>query len=215
MYFGCFDGGFIEHVEDWTEHFYIYTIDSRGHWSGGEEMNPYTAPLELARDLSLSLINTQSEANVDEGMDVIIAGHSHGGWMAMRLAHHLGLSPRFTIHHLLTIDPISYQLCPSSWFPLHALSTTFRWWGEPNDCHKAPRDLESIGESIARAVSNRWTNVYQVSMPYVSSGPIQHATRNLTYQAQTTRQWLSAHGASLRDPRSWQFFDLDLEALFK
>jgi hypothetical protein len=215
MYWGCFDAGFVQHIEDWRERFYIYTIESDGSWSKAQEMNPKTAPMEI----SLMLLNeihertNASDPSSDEKiMDVFLAGHSHGGWMAIRTAYQLSLNSNVQIQHLLTIDPISYELCASSWFPYHVLTNTVRWWGTPHDCHRAPRDLEHLEDTVARATETRWTNIYQETMPYVTSGPIRQATRNFTYQSKSTFDWLTAHRAALLDSTTWTTFYRELSA---
>ena len=209
LFWGCFDAGHIQHPHDTKEHFYLSTMDASGNWSPREELDPLTAPQEIAMRVSgqvKDIASTYSEPTDEPVMDVFIAGHSHGGWMAMRVAYHLSYVKNLEIKELLTIDPVSYNLCASKWFPVHVIVNTLRWWGEPHDCHRAPRDLEPIEARIAKATNGNWTNIYEESMPYLSSGPIRHATRNLSYPAHTTFDWLTAHRATLLDSRSWTRF---------
>lgn len=210
VYWGCFDGGFTQHPSDWNERFFLYTIAPNGEWSAPTEMNARSAPLQIALMLGKELRTLEENADQsssDESlMDLFIAGHSHGGWMAMRVAYQMGLYKRASVENLLTIDPVSYDLCHSAWFPANAVANTFRWWGEPHDCHRAPRDLEHLEPYIAKAAKYRWTNIYETSMPYLSSGPIRHATYNIHYQAKTNFDWWTAHRAILIDPTNWQGF---------
>jgi hypothetical protein len=208
VYWGCFDGGFTQHIGDWNERFFLYTIEPNGQWSQPIEMNPRSAPLEIALMLGKELkeLEESSLTSDDKLMDVMIAGHSHGGWMAMRVAYQVGLYQRARLTNLLTIDPVSYDLCHSAWFPVNAVQNTFRWWGDPHDCHRAPRDLAHIEPYIAKATNYQWINIYETSMPYLSSGPIKAATRNIHYKAFTYFDWWTAHRAILLDPANWQDF---------
>ena len=210
VYWGCFDGGFTQHASDWHERFFLYTIEPNGEWSQPMEMNARSAPQEIALMIGKE-IRQMEEASPgtdpqEKLMDVFIAGHSHGGWMAMRTAYQIALQPKADIKQLLTIDPVSYELCHSAWFPVSMVSNTFRWWGEPHDCHRAPRDLAHIEPYIAKATAGNWTNIYETSMPYLSSGPINSATINRVYAAKTNFDWWTAHRAILIDPTTWTQF---------
>jgi hypothetical protein len=216
VYWGCFDGGFVQHAQDWHERFFLYTIEPNGQWSEPLEMNARTAPQEIALMIRKELRELEGKPSFDNTdaklMDVFVAGHSHGGWMAMRTAYHIGLVERAQIQQVLTIDPVSFDLCHSSWFPVSAVQNTFRWWGEPHDCHRAPRDLEPIAPFIASAAGNRWVNIYENTMPYLSSGPMKGAPINKIYYSQTNFDWFTAHRAILLDETTWKNFYHALES---
>jgi hypothetical protein len=212
MYYGCFDGGYETHPLDPIEHFYLYKVTADGQWSEATAMAAQTAPLEITTMLRQET-STAADDAPDQDVDVLIAGHSHGGWMAIRLAYQLGLTPEFHLQELLTIDPISYDLCASQWFPSYVLLNSVRWFGEPHDCHRAPRDIEHLTPAVAAAAGDGWTNIYQTSMPFVSSGPISAANRNLLYTSPSVLDTLTAHRAAFIDPASWQMFYRRLRAL--
>lgn len=216
VYWGCFDGGFVQHTTDWQERFFLYTIESNGEWSKPMEMNSRTAPLEIALMIGKELRELEAQSGTESSdeklMDVFVAGHSHGGWMAMRTAYQIGLYPLAQLQEVLTIDPVSFELCHSSWFPVAALKNSLRWWGEPDDCHRAPRDLVHLEAAIASAAQNRWTNIYETTMPYLSSGPIKGAPINRVYRGATNFDWYTAHRAILIDPSTWWYFYQSLEA---
>ena len=210
LYWGCYDGGHITHLDDTKEHFYLYTMNNRGQWSKGVEVEPQSGSLEIALKLHKDLkqfADTAAQAQREpEEADVFIAGHSHGGWMAMRLAYQMAFIKNAKLQQLLTIDPVSYDLCASSWFPLTVLYNTFNWFGEPSDCHRAPRDLEHINPTIAQTADGHWINIYEDSMPYLTSGPIEHADKNIRYEAPTHLDWVTAHRAIMHTDWTWSFF---------
>jgi hypothetical protein len=210
LYYGCFDGGFTEHIGDYRERFFLYTLTASDQWSSSEEMDPQSAPLAISlkirREMQLlRALNPDAPSDLPL-MDVMVAGHSHGGWMAMRAAYQFTLVPQLKLQELLTIDPVSYVECPSEWFPWHVLSNLFHWAGDHDACHRAPMDLVGLEPSIAEAIDYNWTNVYEITMPYLSSGPIGGATRNFEYTAPPTTSWLGAHRAVLLDPSTWSRF---------
>lgn len=210
LIYGCFDGGFAEHPLDPTEHFYVYTRTPSSSWSEPEKMDAQSAPLAIALMLrneikELRELNLETPSSTPL-MNLTIAGHSHGAWIAMRLAYQASLIPQLKLKDLLTIDPVSYVECPSEWFPWHVISSTFNWFGDHSACHRAPKDLEGLGPIIAKTANFHWTNVYETSMPYLSSGRVLHATVNAEYTGQTTYDWLTAHRSITKDPNSWKRF---------
>jgi hypothetical protein len=161
VYWGCFDGGHLTHLDDTKEYFYLFSMNHLGQWSEAEEIEPQSASLQIAHYIHKDL---KSFAKSSPGQslpkaDVFIAGHSHGGWMAMKVAYQMTFIENAKLQQLLTIDPISYTLCASHWFPFHILYNTFNWFGEPDNCHKAPADLDHITPTIAQTADNRWINM--------------------------------------------------------
>ena len=216
MYWGCFDGGHLTHLHDTKEYFYLYSVDSKGTWSQGEEIDAQVASLQIAHYINGDLKKfTRASISAQESpeTDVFIAGHSHGGWMAMRVAYQLSLMANATLRQLLTIDPVSYTLCSSQWFPANAIWNTFDWWSAPGDCHRAPRDLLQLNPTIAKGTNGQWINIYQNSMPYLTSGPIAEADKNIRYEPDTNMDWITAHRAIVHSDWTWAIFKDGLEAL--
>lgn len=216
MYWGCFDGGHLTHLHDTKEYFYLYSVDSKGAWSQGEEIDAQVASLQIAHYINGDLKKfTRASISAKESpeTDVFIAGHSHGGWMAMRVAYQLSLMANAKLRQLLTIDPVSYTLCSSQWFPAKAIWNTFDWWSAPGDCHRAPRDLLHLNPTIAKGANGQWINIYQNSMPYLTSGPIAEATKNIRYEPDTNMDWITAHRAIVHSDWTWAIFKEGLEAL--
>jgi hypothetical protein len=207
LYWGCFDGGHLTHLHDTRQYFYLYSMDTNGHWSAGEEVDAQSGSLKIAhyihRDLKEFARNLGQKKLAKA--DVFIAGHSHGGWMAMKTAYQMAFIQQVQVRQLLTIDPISYKLCPSQWFPAHLIYSTFNWLGEPGDCHRAPADLDHLIPTIKEVTGDHWTNIYQESMPYLTSGPIEEANKNIRYEPPTTTDWMLAHRAITRTDWTWSF----------
>jgi len=216
MYWGCFDGGHLTHLHDTKEHFYLYSADSKGNWSQGEEIDPQVASLQIASYINRDIKKfTQASVAAQESTetDVFIAGHSHGGWMAMRVAYQLAFIANTKLRQLLTIDPVSYTLCASQWFPVNAIWNTFDWWSAPDDCHRAPRDLEKLNPTISKTANGQWINIYEDAMPYLTSGPIAQADKNIRYVPDTSMDWITAHRAIVHSEWTWEIFKQGLAAL--
>jgi hypothetical protein len=208
LYWGCFDGGHLSHLHDTKEYFYLFSMNHLGQWSKAEEVEPQSGSLQIAHYIQkdLRLFAKQNSEKELPKADIFIVGHSHGGWMAMKVAYQMRFIEVAKLQQLLTIDPISYTLCASHWFPFHVLYNTFNWLGEPDNCHKAPADLDHIIPTIAQTASQRWVNIYQDSMPYLTSGPIEQADQNIRYEPPTNLDWVTAHRAIMRTDWTWTFF---------
>lgn len=205
--FFCFDGGFIEHPSDSTERLFFRRHPSlHAPLPPLQEWGPREAPNMLA-----NLLEREARALAQQGyempMRVHIAGHSHGAWLAQRIVAALGHLADIQVDHLLTIDPISYDLCPSAWFGWNVLRNTVpTGLAKIDDCHRAPQDLRHISQLIRQVTSSRWTNIYQSTMPYLHSGPILEATSNIDIPWIKTFDYWTGHRAILRDPRTWMGF---------
>lgn len=209
LYWGCFDGGHITHLSDTKEYFYLTSMNTKGEWAPMEEVEPQSGSLQIANYVhkDITRFNAGYSRNITRPKtNIFIAGHSHGGWMAMRVAYQMSLIEKAKLQQLLTIDPISYKLCASHWFPFHILYNTFNWLGEPDNCHKAPADLDHIAPYIASAADGNWINIYQESMPYLTSGPVDAAHQNIRYEPPTNIDWVNAHRAIIRTDWTWGFF---------
>jgi hypothetical protein len=209
LYWGCFDGGHITHLNDTKEYFYLTHMNTKGEWAPMEEVEPQSGSLQIASYIfkDIKQFNSRySSEKTPPKTNVFIAGHSHGGWMAMRVAYQMSLIENVKLQQLLTIDPISYKLCASHWFPFHILYNTFNWLGEPDNCHKAPAELDHIIPQIANAADGHWINIYQESMPYLTSGPMDAADQNIRYEPPTNIDWVNAHRAIMHTDWTWEFF---------
>lgn len=209
LYWGCFDGGHVTHLSDTKEYFYITSMNKKGEWAPMQDVEPQSGSLQIANYIykDIKQFNSQyAKGKTPQKTNVFIAGHSHGGWMAMRVAYQISLIENAKLQQLLTIDPISYTLCASHWFPFHILYNTFNWLGEPDNCHKAPADLDHIVPYISSAADGSWINIYQESMPYLTSGPVDAADRNIRYEPPTNIDWVNAHRAIMHTDWTWEFF---------
>jgi pimeloyl-ACP methyl ester carboxylesterase len=90
---------------------------------------------------------------------VYMAGHSYGGWLAMKTA--LELDIRYD--GMFTIDPISRETC------------TFT---RPFGCTSAPGDINTSMRELIRQRSGTWANYYQTRTGYLRSSAIAQAHEN-------------------------------------
>jgi pimeloyl-ACP methyl ester carboxylesterase len=102
--------------------------------------------------------------------DVHVVGHSHGGWLAMRLA----LDTTIPIASLTTVDPISYPLCQPEDIAQWALGSLLTYRDNPG-CQGAPPDLAPRFGDVRRRVG-RWSHYWQDEFIPLHSGPIGAAT---------------------------------------
>ena len=204
---GCFDRGIYGHITDTVEHLKIYRFDATGMSNSAyEEMDAESAAEEMAYHLDQEAKSLEAQG-VSMPMRLFVAGHSHGGWEAMRLAAYVGQYPRLKIENLVTIDPISYNLCYSTSYLWHVLNITLEELsGIPDDCSKAPEDLLSWGPNIEAATGSNWTNFYQSNLSYLHSGPVPSATWNIDMPNEAgTNDWVG-HRSIVHDQRIWQGF---------
>lgn len=203
----CFDSGYWDHSNDPREKLFHKIIDHNNVSTQHFEGNPAETPYKIADQYHKEAVALQAEG-VEMPMRVFIAGHSHGGWLAMRIVNALSGDPLIKVERLLTIDPVSYYYCPSDWFVWNRIAYSMPNWGGTSidDCHRSPRDLEHLGPRISDGASNNWTNVYETTMPFVSSGPIASATENINLPWTYSSDYWTGHLAIHRDPRSWQGF---------
>ena len=120
---------------------------------------------------------------------IYIAGHSYGGWRAMRLAERLG--HLYDIRGLYTMDPISPVNCG-----------TFQFLTGYKGCKEAPTDLdrERIKEN-----SQIWVNFYQNRDKGLHSSEIEEATNlHLTYKKDPPSKSGACHPYADEDPRVWK-----------
>lgn len=91
---------------------------------------------------------------------LILAGHSYGGWLAMKSAAVL----KERLDTLITIDPISRVKC--------TILT-------PAGCVSSPSDIRGDELAAIRANSGRWANFWQKKTLYLHSSPISEADENV------------------------------------
>jgi hypothetical protein len=145
---------------------------------------------------------------------IMIVGHSHGGWLALKLAAHqrtsmLTQSSRARIGALVTIDPISYEYCWPSVFALASMWNNTVGTG----CREAPHD---INRGVRRKIyenlgSNLWSHYYQTNFWPVRSDAFEGQylpdyTRDLTDELGFADQWpvvVNAHARIDNDEIVW------------
>jgi pimeloyl-ACP methyl ester carboxylesterase len=90
---------------------------------------------------------------------VYVAGHSYGGWLAMKTT----LALESDIDGLVTIDPISRVNC------------TFTF---PFGCTTSPTDIAEDDRELLAERTNSWENFYQTRTGYLHATPIAQADAN-------------------------------------
>jgi hypothetical protein len=112
---------------------------------------------------------------------IFIVGHSHAGWLAMKLASSPMLLTYATAPiFLATVDPVSRVTCQRL--------------REPG-CREAPRDFTAI-ELQNLNTRTRWLNLYHAPAIILGSGPISQAHQNVHVNAN--------HVAMQMDATVWQ-----------
>lgn len=106
----------------------------------------------------------QAAANSSSGL--FIAGHSYGGWLAMKSAHSLTetLVDQSKPFGLYTVDPISRVHCSFS---------------TPGGCTAAPQDFSGAQKGAISTVTSEWLNFYQTNTFYLHSSSIAEADDNM------------------------------------
>jgi hypothetical protein len=138
---------------------YQTSYGSTIQWASGGDSQPFREFLQDASD--------------DFARQVIIIGHSHGGWMASRVIAEMGLIMSNTM--LITIDPISYMDCGVGNYA-RAIAAAASWnpWAltELEPCQRAPADIDlhtrrNINQNIGR---DNWFHYYQENFWPLHSG---------------------------------------------
>lgn len=112
---------------------------------------------------------------------IFIVGHSHAGWLAMKLASSPMLLTYSAVPILLaTVDPVSRVTCQRL--------------REPG-CREAPRDF-TVTELQNLNTRTRWLNLYHQPAIILGSGPIAQAHQNIRVNAN--------HVAMQMDATVWQ-----------
>jgi len=115
-------------------------------------------------DMDLDQVAPRIEAFAQTRQDahIFIAGHSYGGWLAMKVV--LALDHRIKVDDLYTIDPISRVDCSPS---------------KPFGCQSAPTDITADGRQALVDWTGRWTNFWEVRTFYLHSAAIHEADENV------------------------------------
>ena len=112
---------------------------------------------------------------------IFIVGHSHAGWLAMKLAASpLLLSSATVPMFLASIDPVSRVTCQRL---------------REQGCREAPRDFTAV-ELQNLNTRTRWINLYHQPAVILGSGPIAYAHQNIRVNAN--------HVAMQTDATVWQ-----------
>jgi pimeloyl-ACP methyl ester carboxylesterase len=99
----------------------------------------------------------------------VLAGHSYGGWLAMKVSELQG--DRIPNHHLHTVDPISRKTCSFS---------------SPFGCQSAPEDFSSSERADLADRSDLWINYFQTQTWYLHSSAIREADQNYKFKTSHT-----------------------------
>ena len=113
---------------------------------------------------------------------IFIVGHSHAGWLAMKLASSPLLLTRSTAPiFLASVDPVSRVTCQRL---------------REQGCREAPRDFTAV-ELQSLNTRTRWINLYHQPAVILGSGPIASAHQNIRVNAN--------HVAMQTDTTVWQY----------
>ncbi len=105
---------------------------------------------------------------------VYLAGHSYGGWLALKAG--LALPEDVNVEGLFSIDPISRPNC------------TF---ANPAQCTQFPSDVTPAERLILKERTDTWVNFYETQTSFLHSSPTAEADENL--QVATTHTGIDSH----------------------
>lgn len=130
---------------------------------------------------------------------VVIIGHSHGGWLALQVA--LRLPVDVQLAYLVTLDPISLLYCGPLEFASIAPAEAI---GDPHslDCQRFPRDVDESQQASIAKRSLGWLGYHQAqTMKLRSSAPKwAHRAREVVLPVEDGE----AHQAIADDPGIWR-----------
>lgn len=93
---------------------------------------------------------------------VYVAGHSYGGWLALKAG--LALSDDVALEGLFTIDAISRPNCTLT---------------NPGQCTRFPSDVTTADRARLKDRTDLWSNFYQTQTGFLHSSPAEEADENL------------------------------------
>jgi hypothetical protein len=116
---------------------------------------------------------------------VIVAGHSHGGWLAMQVA--LALPRDVHVAFLVTIDPISRVKCDPLRFAATVAAKTI---GDPHHdyCESFPPDVSVAQQSALAGRTLGWLHFYQTQTQdlHSSGAALAHRSRRVEFSTGQT-----------------------------
>lgn len=125
----------------------------------------------VAADGVWALVDRVGKLSHDYTLPIFIIGHSHGGWMAMRVAE--ALKKPIPAGFLATIDPISFPECNASTYA-DALFNPWYAWSATEPCRRAPGDFTAgdIQRIRANLAGSQWKHWWQDHFVPLHSGEI-------------------------------------------
>ena len=128
----------------------------------------------------------QKEISHAATRQVVVVGHSHGGWLAMKMIS--GLDRRVQVDHLVTIDPISYQLCQPAVLTNSILGSVFGRKKVDVSCTSVTDEMKLMTNDV-RGKVNFWQQHYETTTAYLHSEPIPEADENFLYEFPNYSSW--------------------------
>ncbi len=105
---------------------------------------------------------------------VYLAGHSYGGWLALKAG--LALDEEVNVEGLFTIDAISRPNCS---------------FANPAQCTQFPSDVTPAQRLTLKERTDTWVNFYETQTSFLHSSPAAEADENL--QIATTHTAIDSH----------------------
>jgi pimeloyl-ACP methyl ester carboxylesterase len=159
-----------------------YNLDATVHYFTSDQ--PQTL-LATSNDQVPGMIGAMAQ---NQGSTrVYLAGHSYGGWLAMKTG--LALPAGVDVGGLVTIDPISQANCTIL---------------NPADCTEAPSDIVPADRQTLRQRVGTWDNFYETNTFFLHSSAIAEASANTQLDA--------THFSIEVQPAIWTAFDDVLKA---
>jgi hypothetical protein len=110
-----------------------------------------------------------------DNSQLVLIGHSYGGWLGMKLAQDL-VNSQQQIGGVFSVDPISRVECSIA---------------QPFGCQRAPRDINKQSREAINQNSQVWANYFQSETVWLRSSRIQEADHNA--EIQTTHFDIDSH----------------------
>ena len=175
---------------------YVVTCFGSGHDTAWIQTDLNTTSTGVPAGTVPDLV-AQRAAQLGEGAEVVMIGHSWGGWLAMSDA--LKLPETARLRYLATLDPISWQTCPPSTLISAVLGGTPSG-GPEAPCTEAPDDLAPEFAAIRQRAAY-WGEFYQDQFSYLHSSAIDVAdeSKHLSYADLSGADLWEAHGRVDRD----------------
>ncbi len=152
----------------------------------------------------------------EDPISYFVAGHSHGGWLALKIASQLSLD--IPLVGILTLDPISRVNCKTpitqDMSPQSAASGFLSSYYQ--ECLRAPTDI-SLEDYQAIVDRTGWfENYYQTAAPYLHSSPIEGADN--VHVKESVRGLFDIFGPHVRidsNAEAWGAFQMNVLSHFE